>query len=256
VVLSLDGRPEINDANRKLNSGGESYAFVLPKIKKIVESRGGKNYYIRGTFTRDNLDFASDILHMADLGFTELSMEPVVAKESESYALKLDDLPAILKQYELLTENMRERNKENRGFKFYHFNLNFAESPCVYKRISGCGVGTEYLAVTPNGDLYPCHQFVGDDSFIMGDIWRGVNNTKLREKLCESNIYSRDECKNCWARLYCSGGCAANAYNATGDTNGIYELGCEMFKKRIECAIYLGITDTLVRHSELDSESR
>ena len=239
VVLSLDGRPEINDAARKFPGGGGTYADVVPKFKKLVQSRGGKGYYIRGTFTRDNLDFVNDILHMAGLGFTELSMEPVVSKADTPYALTSDNLTELCGQYERLAAEMIKRKKEGRGFTFYHYMLNLTGGPCIYKRIAGCGVGTEYLAVTPRGELYPCHQFVGDEGFIMGDVWRGVTNHKMRSGFNACNIYSRTECRACWARMYCSGGCAANAWNASGSIAGVYELGCELFKKRVECAIMM-----------------
>ena len=243
VVLSLDGRPETNDAARKLHDGRGSYAEIVPKIKNLVSARHGKNYYIRGTYTRDNLDFTNDILHMADLGFTELSMEPAVAKPGAPYRLTSDDLPKLHEQYEKLAIEMLRRKKEGSGFTFYHFKLDLKGGPCLYKRMSGCGVGTEYLAVTPNGELYPCHQFVGDRKFLMGDVWSGVTNEALRDEFRSCDIYSRDGCMDCWARLYCSGGCAANAYNDTGSINGIYKFGCELFKKRIECAIVLQIRD-------------
>ena len=243
VVLSLDGRPEINDAARKLRNGDGSYAEIVPKIKKLVEARHGKDYYIRGTYTCDNLDFANDVLHIADLGFTELSMEPVVAGSGSPQRLTANNLPQICEQYEHLAMEMLERKKAGRGFTFYHFKLDLKGGPCIYKRIAGCGVGTEYLAVTPAGELYPCHQFVGNKEFLMGDLWRGVTNEKLRDEFGDCNIYSRDECSACWARMYCSGGCAANAYHDSGAIGGVYELGCEIFKKRIECAIMLKVAD-------------
>ena len=241
VVLSLDGRPEINDAARRLPDGGGSYNEVVPKFRKLTEARGGKRYYIRGTFTRENLDFTNDILHIADLGFKELSMEPVVAGPDAPHRLSADDLPMIREQYEILANEMLRRDTEGRGFEFYHYKLDLTGGPCVYKRLAGCGVGTEYLAVTPGGELYPCHQFVGNQNFIMGDVWSGIKNRDLRDQFDGCNIYSRSECRECWARLYCSGGCAANAYNATGAVSGVYGLGCEMFKKRIECAIMMKV---------------
>ena len=244
VVLSLDGRPSINDGARKLPNGSGSYAAVVPNIEKIVHARGGKGYYIRGTYTRENLDFVNDILHIADLGFTMLSMEPVVAKPGTPYALKSDDIPILLEQYEALAKEMLTREKEGRGFTFYHYMLDLTKGPCVYKRIAGCGVGTEYLAVTPSGQLYPCHQFIGDERFLMGDLWvGGMTNQKQRELFAGRDIYSRSECKTCWARFYCSGGCAANAHNATGSINGVYSLECELFKKRVECAIMLKVSE-------------
>ena len=245
IVLSLDGRAETNDSHRKLPNGKGSYAEVLPKIRKLVDSRKGKGYYIRGTYTKENLDFTNDIFHLADLGFKELSLEPVVAKKEEPYALDINDLPKIFKQYEMLCNEMIRRNSHGNGFNFYHFNLDLTAGPCVHKRIAGCGVGTEYLAVSPDGSLYPCHQFVGDDTFKMGDVWSGIdkNKQKFGSTFSGANIYTRPECKDCWARLYCSGGCAANAYSDTGNIYGVYELGCEMFKKRIECAIVLKVAE-------------
>jgi len=243
VVLSLDGRPTTNDAARKLRGGGGSYAGVVPKIKRLVEARRGRGYYIRGTFTRENLDFVSDILHIADLGFRELSMEPVVAEPCDPLVLTMDDLPVICEQYEMLAAEMLRRNKEGRGFTFYHYMIDLTGGPCVHKRIAGCGVGAGYLAVTPQGELYPCHQFVGNERFLMGDVWRGITNVSLQDEFGAYSIYSRAECRECWARLYCSGGCAANAYNATGSVGGTYELGCAMFKKRMECAIMLKVSE-------------
>ena len=246
VVLSLDGRREINDAARLFADGGGSYDVVLPGIKRLVEARGGKGYYIRGTYTRDNLDFARDILHMADLGFNELSMEPVVARPGMPFALTKSDLPKLFEQYEQLATEMIKRKREKRGFTFYHFKLDLKGGPCIYKRVAGCGVGTEYMAVTPDGGLYPCHQFIGDEKFLLGDIWHGVANEKLREEFAGCGINSRPGCMGCWARLYCSGGCAANAFNDTGSIAGVYELGCELFKKRLECAIMIKVEDRVM----------
>ncbi|MBQ6542825.1 MAG: thioether cross-link-forming SCIFF peptide maturase [Clostridia bacterium] len=243
VVLSLDGRREIHDAKRPTPSGKGSYDIILPKFKKLVEARGGKGYYMRGTFTHANTDFTNDIFHMADLGFTELSMEPVVCKPTEPYALTGDDLPILLGQYEILAKEMIKRKREGRGFTFYHYMIDLKAGPCIYKRISGCGSGTEYMAVTPAGELYPCHQFVGDKKYLMGNVWDGVTNTEVRDSFASCNVYSREECKNCWARLYCSGGCAANSYHATGSINGVYEYGCELFKKRMECAILMKVAE-------------
>lgn len=243
VVLSLDGRKEVHDSLRKTISGQGSYDIIIPKFKKLVKARGGKNYYIRGTFTHNNIDFLKDILHMADLGFTELSMEPVVCAPNEPYALTEKDLPILKEQYELLAKEMIKRDSENRGFTFYHYMLDLTHGPCIYKRISGCGSGTEYLAVTPWGDLYPCHQFVGDEKFKLGDIYNGIVNTKVRDEFKLCNAYARPECKDCWAKLYCSGGCAANSYHATGNILGTYKYGCELLKKRIECAIMIKIAE-------------
>lgn len=243
VVLSLDGRPEIHDAHRKLHGGGGSYAEVAPKIKQLVEARRAKGYYIRGTFTRDNMDFVNDILHLADLGYKELSMEPVVTKPGTSFGFTLDDADELCRQYDLLAVEMQRREVVGKGFSFYHYTIDLSEGPCIHKRIAGCGVGTEYLAVTPSGELYPCHQFIGNSEFLMGDVWRGVVNMGLRNDFAETSIYTRDECRHCWARFYCSGGCAANAYFDSGSIGGIHKLGCELFKKRIECAIMLNISN-------------
>ncbi len=239
VVLSLDGRKEINDRMR-VNRGGEgSYDNIVPKFQKFVEKRGGKDYYIRGTYTRFNKDFAADILHMADLGFKEISIEPVVAEPTAPYALREEDIPELLAQYEVLAKEMIKRKKAGEGFTFYHYMIDLDGGPCVVKRVSGCGVGTEYMAVTPEGDLYPCHQFVGKDEFLLGNVFDGVKNEAVLDQFKSCNIYSHDECDNCFARMYCSGGCAANAVNSTGRVNGVYKLGCELHKKRIECAIMI-----------------
>ncbi len=239
VVLSLDGRKEINDLKRVDYAGNGSYDRIVPKFQELVKSRGGKGYYMRGTFTHANPDFTKDVFHMADLGFTELSMEPVVSSADDPAALTPEDIEIVKEHYEILAKEMIQRKKEGRGFTFYHYMLDLTEGPCVYKRISGCGSGTEYMAVTPWGDLYPCHQFVGDEAYKLGDIWNGVTNDALREDFRSCNAYARPDCKDCWAKLYCSGGCAANAYHASGSIRGIYEPGCELFKKRIECAIMM-----------------
>ena len=239
VVLSLDGRKEIHDKLRVDYAGNGSYDRIVPKFQELVKSRGGKNYYMRGTFTHTNPDFTKDIFHMADLGFTELSMEPVVASPDDPAALTASDIEIVKEQYEILAKEMLRREKEGRPITFYHYMLDLTEGPCIYKRISGCGSGTEYMAVTPWGDLYPCHQFVGDEKYKLGDIWNGVTNDSLREQFRSCNAYSRSECNDCWAKFYCSGGCAANAYHASGSIQGTYEPGCELFKKRIECAIMM-----------------
>lgn len=239
VVLSLDGRPEVNDKMRVTRGGAGSYDLIVHKFKKFADLRGQKDYYIRGTYTRFNKDFAEDILHMADLGFKEISIEPVVADPSAEYALKEEDLPELLAQYEKLACEMIKRKKEGKGFTFYHYMIDLDGGPCVVKRVSGCGVGTEYMAVTPEGDLYPCHQFVGNENFKLGNVFDGVTNTAVCDQFKQCNIYSHTECDNCFARMYCSGGCAANAYNSTGSVTGVYKLGCELHKKRIECAIMI-----------------
>ena len=239
VVLSLDGRKKIHDATRVDYAGNGSYDRIVPKFQKLVASRGGKNYYMRGTFTHRNPDFTNDVFHMADLGFTELSMEPVVCSPDDPMALTPEDIEIVKEQYEILAKEMLKREKEGRGFTFYHYMIDLTAGPCIYKRISGCGSGTEYMAVTPWGDLYPCHQFVGEKSYKLGDIWNGVTNDALRDDFRCCNAYARPECKDCWAKLYCSGGCAANAYHASGSIRGVYKPGCELFKKRIECAIMI-----------------
>ncbi|MGI6239218.1 MAG: thioether cross-link-forming SCIFF peptide maturase [Christensenellales bacterium] len=239
VVLSLDGRREVNDRFRKTAAGGGSYDEIVPKFKQFVDARKGKDYYIRGTFTHFNTDFSQDILHMHDLGFTQLSMEPVVCGAGDPCALTQDDLPVIKAQYELLAQEMLRRERAGRPFTFYHYMIDLAHGPCIYKRLSGCGAGTEYLAVTPQGELYPCHQFVGDPAYRMGDVFGGVTNAPLRERFRGCNVATRPDCADCWAKLYCAGGCAANAYHASGDIAGVYEYGCELFKKRMECAIMM-----------------
>ncbi len=245
VVLSLDGRKEVHDRLRKTSNGKGSYDTIVPKFKHFVERRGNKGYYVRGTFTHNNTDFINDIFHMADLGFTELSMEPVVCSPNDPYALTYDDLPIIYEQYEILAKEMLKREKEGNPITFYHYMIDLTGGPCIYKRISGCGSGSEYFAVTPWGDLYPCHQFVGDENYLMGDIWKGVTNIEKQNEFKLCNAYARQECKDCWAKLYCSGGCAANAYHATGSINGVYEYGCKLFKKRMECAIMMQVAKSL-----------
>ena len=245
VVLSLDGRKEVHDRLRVDYAGNGSYARIVPKFKKLVEARGGRNYYMRGTYTRHNLDFTNDVFHMADMGFTETSMEPVVCAPGDPEALREEDLPVLFEQYEILAKEMLKRKREGRPFTFYHYMIDLTGGPCIYKRISGCGSGTEYMAVTPWGDLYPCHQFVGDAKYLMGNVWDGVTHTAVRDAFKLVNAYARPECRDCWARLYCSGGCAANAYHATGSIQGVYEFGCQLFKKRMECAIMMQVAESL-----------
>lgn len=245
VVLSLDGRKDVHDRLRKTVNGKGSYDTIVPKFQHFVERRGNKGYYVRGTFTHNNIDFTNDIFHMADLGFTELSMEPVVCSPDDPYALTESDLPVLYEQYEILAKEMLKREKQGKPITFYHYMIDLTSGPCIYKRISGCGSGCEYFAVTPWGDLYPCHQFVGDEKYLMGNIWKGVTNTEKQNEFKLCNAYARPECKDCWAKLYCSGGCAANAYHATGSINGIYEYGCKLFKKRIECAVMMQVEKSL-----------
>lgn len=239
VVLSVDGRKEINDRMRPLAGGQGSYDLIIPKFKKVAESRNQTNYYVRGTFTHFNKDFAADVCHLADLGFKQISVEPVVAPESEEYALVEEDIPQILAEYDKLAVEMLKRHKEGKDFNFFHFMIDLQGGPCVYKRLSGCGSGTEYLAVTPWGDFYPCHQFVGQEQFLMGNVDEGITNTKIREEFKACNVYSKEKCKNCFAKFYCSGGCAANSYNFHGNINDAYDLGCELQRKRVECAIMI-----------------
>lgn len=239
IVLSIDGRREVHDFMRPHRGGQGSYDEIVPKFKKVAESRDQMNYYVRGTFTNHNLDFASDVLHLADLGFEQISVEPVVAKPTEEYALKDENIPQLLAEYDKLAREMIKRRKAGKGFNFFHFMINLEGGPCVAKRLSGCGSGTEYLAVTPWGDLYPCHQFVGNEDFLMGNVDTGVTNLKMRDEFKCSNVYAKEKCKTCFAKFYCSGGCAANSYNFHGSINDAYDLGCELQRKRIECAIMI-----------------
>ena len=239
VVLSLDGRKEVNDRFRVDVAGNGSYERIVPNFQRFVAARGDKSYYMRGTYTHYNPDFTNDLFHMADLGFTELSMEPVVCAPGDPCALTEEDFPVLCEQYELLAKDMLRRWREGKPITFYHYMIDLKHGPCIYKRVSGCGSGTEYMAVTPWGELFPCHQFVGDPKYSLGNIWDGVTNTAAQDEFRHCNAYSRPDCKDCWARLYCSGGCAANSYHATGSIGGVYEYGCRLFKKRIECAIML-----------------
>ena len=239
MVLSIDGRKEVHDRMRPHRGGQGSYDEIVPKFKKAAESRGQMNYYVRGTYTHYNTDFAKDVLHLADLGFKQISVEPVVAPETEDYAIREEDLPQLLAQYDELAEEMIKCRKEGNGFNFFHFMIDLEGGPCVAKRLSGCGSGTEYLAVTPWGDLYPCHQFVGNEDFLMGNVDEGVLRTDIRDEFKQCNVYAKEKCKDCFAKFYCSGGCAANSYNFTGNVNGSYDIGCELQRKRIECAIMI-----------------
>ena len=245
VVLSLDGRKEIHDRFRVDYAGNGSWDRIVPKFQQLVEARGGQGYYMRGTFTHANPDFLKDIQVMLDLGFNELSMEPVVAAPDDPSALTEEDKAIVMEQYEKLAMLMLDKDREGKPFTFYHYMIDLTGGPCIYKRISGCGSGTEYMAVTPWGDLYPCHQFVGEEKFKLGDVWKGVDNTEIQSEFLECNVYARPECRDCWARLYCSGGCAANAYHATGSVKGVYKFGCDLFRKRMECAIMVAIARQL-----------
>ena len=245
VVLSLDGRKEVHDRFRVDHAGNGSWERIVPKFQQLVKARQGKNYYMRGTFTHANPDFLKDIETMLDLGFTELSMEPVVCAPEDPSALTAEDLPVVLDQYEKLAQLMLERHRQGKPFTFYHYMIDLKGGPCIYKRVSGCGSGTEYMAVTPWGDLYPCHQFVGEEAFKLGDVFHGVTNPSVQQEFASCNVYSRPECADCWAKLYCSGGCAANAYHATGKITGVYAYGCDLFRKRMECAIMLEAAKSL-----------
>lgn len=239
VVLSIDGRKEVHDRMRPHRGGQGSYDEVVPKYQKVAESRNQMNYYVRGTFTHHNLDFAEDVRHLADLGFEQISVEPVVADDAEDYAIRREDVDAILAEYDKLALEYIKRKKEGRGFNFFHYMIDLQGGPCVAKRLSGCGSGTEYLAVTPWGDFYPCHQFVGQEEFLMGNVDTGIVREDIRERFKSCNVYAKEQCRDCFAKFYCSGGCAANAYHFTGDINGAYDLGCELQRKRIECAIMI-----------------
>lgn len=240
IVLSIDGRKAVNDKVRVKVDGSGSYDRILPNIKKMVDMRDkSKAYYVRGTFTRENTDFYEDVKHMADLGFKEISIEPVVLPDEHELSLREEDLPVIFEQYDKLYADMLQRHKDGTDFKFYHFNIDLQGGPCVYKRISGCGAGHEYIAVTPDGEIYPCHQFVGNKDFLMGDIYNGIHNKKMVKEFKEAHIYNKPKCTDCWAKFYCSGGCQANNFNFNGDMHIPYEIGCKMQKKRIECAIAL-----------------
>lgn len=241
VVLSLDGRKDIHDYYRVDYAGKGSWERIVPKFQKLVEAREGKNYYMRGTFTHRNPDFLKDIEQMLELGFSELSMEPVVCAPGDPSELTPEDMEIVMDQYEQLAQLMLKRDDEGKPFTFYHYMIDLKGGPCIYKRISGCGSGTEYMAVTPWGDLYPCHQFVGDEKFLLGNVWDGVHNHAIQNEFASCNVYARPECSDCWAKLYCSGGCAANAYHATGSVKGIYKSGCTLFRKRMECAIMVAI---------------
>ncbi len=239
VVLSIDGRKKIHDMMRPARNGKGSYDVILPKFKAFAEQRNQLNYYVRGTFTHNNLDFSKDVLHLADLGFKQISVEPVVAPSEESYALKEEDLDQICKEYDILAAEMVKRKKEGKGFNFFHFMIDLEGGPCVYKRLSGCGSGIEYLAVTPWGDLYPCHQFVGTDEYKMGTVFDGITTPEIQDEFKCCNVYTKDDCKKCFAKFYCSGGCAANAFNFNGNINSTYDIGCRLQRKRVESALMM-----------------
>lgn len=252
VVLSLDGRKETNDRMRVSKNNKGCYDLILPKFKKMAELRNQQGYYIRGTYTHYNTDFAADILHMADLGFEQLAMEPVVADPKMDYALRDSDIPVLKEQYDILAKEMCKRNRQGKGFTFFHYMIDLEGGPCIYKRISGCGVGTDYMAVTPWGDLYPCHQFVGDEKFLLGNVFDGVKNKEVVNEFKMCNVYSREACQSCFAKLYCSGGCSANAYHTTGKITGTCDMSCELHRKRVENAIMIKIDEMFCQQEELD----
>ncbi|MBS4980592.1 MAG: thioether cross-link-forming SCIFF peptide maturase [Lachnospiraceae bacterium] len=239
VVLSLDGRKEVNDKMRPFRNGKGSYELIVPKFQKLADSRNQEKYYVRGTFTRDNLDFSKDVLHFADLGFKQISIEPVVGEDADFYSIKKEDLPKIFEEYDALAKALVEREKEGKGVNFFHFMIDLDGGPCVAKRLSGCGSGTEYLAVTPWGDLYPCHQFVGEEDFLMGNVDDGIVKPKIADEFRGCSVYSKEKCKNCFAKFYCSGGCMANSHKFHGSIHDTYDIGCEMERKRVECAIMM-----------------
>ena len=243
IVLSIDGRKEIHDKMRPFRGGQGSYDLIVPKFQKVAESREQERYYVRGTFTHNNLDFSKDVLHLADLGFKQISVEPVVAGPEDDYAITEEDLPVLMEEYDTLAREMVRRRKEGKGFNFFHFMIDLEGGPCVAKRLSGCGSGTEYLAVTPWGDLYPCHQFVGNEKFLMGIVKEGILRTDIRDEFKCCNVYAKEKCRKCFAKFYCSGGCAANAYNFHGNINDAYDVGCELERKRVECAIMLKVAE-------------
>jgi len=239
IVLSIDGRKQVNDRMRKFTDGSGTYDDIMPKLKSFVASRGDKSYYIRGTFTANNLDFCSDVLHLADEGFKEISIEPVAAEKGKAYALKEEHLPRIYREYDRLAEKYIDYYEKGKGFRYYHFLLDLDGGPCVYKRVSSCGSGVEYFAVTPDGELYPCHQFVGRKEYLMGDVWKGVSNKTLQKEFSENTVYHKKKCRECWARFYCSGGCQANAAAFNNNLKEPYDIECKLQKKRIECAIMI-----------------
>ena len=239
VVLSIDGRREVHDLMRPTRNGKGSYDLIIDRFKKMAELRNQTNYYVRGTFTHNNLDFSKDVLHLADLGFKQISAEPVVASEEQPYAIREEDLPQLFEEYDALAREMVLREKAGKGFNFFHFMIDLTGGPCLYKRLSGCGSGTEYLAVTPWGDLYPCHQFVGMENFRLGNVDTGIENAELVDEFKLCNVYAKDKCRDCFARFYCSGGCAANSYNFHGNILDAYDVGCELERRRVECAIMI-----------------
>lgn len=246
VVLSIDGRKEINDLMRPSRNGKGSYDIILPKFEKLANSRNQNNYYVRGTFTHNNLDFSEDVMHLAELGFKQISVEPVVALPEESYAIKEEDLDKIYEEYDKLAAYILQKKAEGKSFNFFHFMIDLSGGPCVAKRLSGCGSGTEYLAVTPWGDFYPCHQFVGEEKYLMGNVFEGIKTNDLQEEFRCCNVYSKDKCKECFAKFYCSGGCAANSYKFHGSIQDVYDIGCKLQKKRVECALMIKAAEAAI----------
>ena len=250
VVLSIDGRKDVHDFMRPFPNGSGSYDIVVPKYQKFADSREQMRYYVRGTFTHHNLDFAKDVLHLADLGFKQISVEPVVAPDDADYAIREEDLPQLFEEYDQLAKEIIKRKKNGQEFNFFHFMIDLEGGPCVAKRLSGCGSGTEYLAVTPWGDLYPCHQFVGNEKFYLGNVFEGVKHPEICQEFKSCNVYSKEKCRKCFARFYCSGGCAANSYNFHGSIHDAYDIGCALQKKRVECAIMIKAAEANALGSE------
>ena len=239
VVLSIDGRKETNDRMRYRVDGSGSYDSILPKLIKMAEIRNQQNYYVRGTYTRENLDFSEDVLHLADLGFKQISVEPVVANKDSGFDLREEDLERLYTEYENLAKEYAKRFNTDNWFNFFHFMIDLSQGPCIAKRLSGCGSGHEYVAVTPEGDIYPCHQFVGNEDFKMGSVFEDEFNKDIQDTFKNSNVYTKGDCEKCWAKFYCSGGCAANAYQFNGDINKPYAIACDLERKRVECALWL-----------------
>ena len=239
VVLSLDGRKEVNDKLRVSPNGSGSYDVIVPKYQKLVAERSDKDYYVRGTFTKNNLDFTKDIIKMSELGFDQLSIEPVVSDTKLDYSIKKEDLPRVFEEYETLAKEMIKRKKSGKCFNFFHFMIDLDQGPCAIKRLRGCSCGNEYIAVTPNGDVYPCHQFVGERQWKMGNVVENSFNEEIKTKFAKTNIYTKEKCKNCWAKFFCSGGCNANSWQYEGDISKSHKISCELEKKRVECAIMM-----------------
>ena len=239
VVMSIDGRKEINDRMRHRMDGSSAYDKIVPNYQRLAEKRNYKDYYVRGTFTKYNLDFADDVFHLRELGFDQISIEPVVGEHDEPYAITERELPAVFKEYDRLTGMILDNDRAGKHFNFFHFMLDLDQGPCAIKRLRGCGCGNEYVAITPDADIYPCHQFVGKKEYLMGNITTGEFNMDMKKEFAGAHIYSKEDCKKCWARFYCSGGCNANNYEYMGDILKAHKVSCEMEKKRLECAIFV-----------------